>query len=106
MRTLQGRLISRERVVQATNQKVTFYSIGTVKGWFQVTLDKSIDIKKIEVPGLVEIDVTSARVKTNVTEDGRTFENKSVYVVAVRQIESAPEYEAFEAARLDEKLGY
>lgn len=101
---LEGRLISRDRMLKdGSNQVVTFYSINTVKGWKQVRFDKAVNLKKIEVPGLVKIEVTSARVKTDTTEKG-TFTNTSVYAVSCDQVDSLPEFEAYEQSRLEEKL--
>lgn len=102
--TLRGRLISRERLVKETNQKVTFYSINTVKGWLQVTPDKFIDMKKIEVPGLVEIEVTSIKIQETKADDGRVFTNKKAYATRVVNIENDDEFESYEQAQLEAKL--
>ena len=101
---LEGRIIGRERLVKATNQKVTFYSLNTVKGWIQLTIDRSIDMNKIEVPGLVKVLVTSVRNKHVVTDDGREFNNKIAYVAEVVNIDASPEFQDYEQARLEEKL--
>ena len=101
---LEGRIISRERLVRDTNQMVTFYSMNTVKGWLQLTIDKGIDMKKIEVPGLVKVRVTSVKIKTNVLDDGREFKNKVAYVTEIENVETSPEFEDYEQARLEEKL--
>lgn len=101
---LEGRIIGRDRLVKATNQKVTFYSLHTTKGWLQLNVDKGIDMKKIEVPGLVRVNVTSVNIKTNTLEDGREFKNKIAYVTSVENIESSPEFQEYEQRRLEEKI--
>jgi len=100
----QGRLISRERLMPDNKTKVTFYSIHTLKGWAQVTFDKEIDMKKIETPSLVEIDVVSARISSNTATDGTVYQNKRFYANSVEVIESSEEFEAFEQELLEEKI--
>ena len=101
---VKGRLIARERLVKATNQNVTFYSIHTMKGWAQVNFDKKLDMKKIEVPGLVEIEVYSAKIKTTTTAEGQTYTNKIFYANTVENIPSYPEFEEMEQTLLEEKI--
>jgi len=101
---IEGRLIARERLVAATNQNVTFYSIHTTKGWAQVTFDRKIDMKKIEVPGLVKVTVASARIVTNTGEDGTVYKNKRFFATTVENIESSPEFEDYEQKLLEEKI--
>jgi len=101
---VQGRLIVRERLVKETNQMVKFYSIHTLKGWAQVNFDKKVEMKKIEVPGLVEIDVVSARINTNTGDDGTVYKNKRFFATSCKNIESSPEFEEFEHNLLEEKI--
>lgn len=100
---VQGRIIVRERMTKE-NVKVKFYSLGTVKGWYQLSLPRTMDMDKIEVPGLVEVTITGLRSKRNTAEDGTVYENKTAYVSDIKNIESAPEYEAMEQARLDKEF--
>jgi len=102
---VQGRLIGRDRLVTETNKTVTFYSIHTLKGWAQVNFDeKKVDMKKVEVPGLVEIEVVSARISTNTVEDGTTYKNKRFFATSCVNIDSSPEFEAFEQELLEKKV--
>lgn len=101
---VEGRLIARERLLKDTNQTVTFYSIHTTKGWAQVVFDRKIDMKKIEVPGLVRINVVSARVVTHTGEDGTVYKNKKFFANHVENIESSPEFEDYEQKLLEEKI--
>lgn len=105
---LTGRIIVRERLVAETNTMVKFYSIGTTKGWYQAKIDKLVDMKKIEVPGLVKATVTSAKSKTVTTEDGKTYVNKSVYITELSNVDEKDpviqEYLEHEQRRLEEKL--
>lgn len=104
--TMQGRLFSRERLLtDGSNRKVTFYTISTEKGYYQVTPDKKIDMRKIAVPGLVEITVTSARERTNTAADGKVYKNTTVYAVDIKNIDSAPDFEEYEQRKLEDKLG-
>jgi hypothetical protein len=101
---VQGRLISRERLVADTNQMVTFYSIHTVKGWSNVNFTEDVNKKTLITPCLVEANVVSARVRTTTTEDGITYNNKSFLVNECKIIESSPEFEAYEQRLLEEKV--
>ena len=102
--TIRGRKKGRERLVKANNQKVTGYSINTVNGWLQITPDRAIDMKKLEVPGLVEVVITSIKVQENTTEDGRVFTNKKAYATNIKNIDSDIEFEDYEQAALEAKL--
>lgn len=100
---VEGRLIARERLLRDTNQTVTFYYIHTIKGWAQVIFDRKVDMRKIEVPGLVRINVVSARISTQEV-DGTVYKNKKFYANHVENIESSPEFEAYEQKLLEEKI--
>jgi|GEM_PF-5532407 len=101
---VQGRLIARERLVTETNQKVTFYSIHTVKGWANVNFTEDVNKKVLVTPCLVEATVVSARERTNTGEDGIMYTNKSFLVNECHVIETSPAFEAFEQKLLEEKV--
>ncbi|MCK5347027.1 MAG: hypothetical protein KAR20_26640 [Candidatus Heimdallarchaeota archaeon] len=104
MVVVEGRLISRERLVKETNKKVTFYSIHSVKGWAGVSFDDKIDMEKIEVPGLVRIEVISARISTNTDKDGVIYKNKKFFANVIENIETSEEFEAYEQDLLEKKI--
>ena len=101
--TVAGRLISRERLVKATNQKVTFYSLNTTKGWINIRPDKNIDMSKVEVPGLVEVVISSIKVNEVTLDDGRQITNKNAYAVSIKNIEHNDEFLQYEQKALEDK---
>ena len=101
---VEGRLISRDRLVKETNQNVTFYSLHTINGWANVNFTDDVKKKDLVTPCLVRANVVSARTKTTTTEDGITYNNKSFLVNECEVIESSPEFEAYEQALLEEKV--
>lgn len=106
--TIKGRIIVRERLVKATNQKVNFYAVKYLDKkqnikWANVRFDESVKIKDLEVPGLVELQSTSAKVKTT-TVDDNTYENVTIYVTAAKNIAAYPELEDIEAQQTEERI--
>ncbi len=101
---VEGRLISRKNLVKETNKEVTFFSIHTLNGWAAVRFTEDVDTKKIETPGLVRINVYSAKHKTTTAEDGTSYTNKILYANQVENVDSLPEFEEFEQNLLEEKV--
>jgi hypothetical protein len=108
MKKVQGRLIKRSVEVDSQNplddknETVDFYKINTVHGWADVRFAKDVEV--VDCPALVEIEVYSAKLKTSVLEDGTEFINKILYANKVTAIESAPEFEKYEADKLEAKI--
>ena len=105
---IQGRIIVRERLVKATNQKVNFYSVkyldkNKAVRWAQVKFDEAVKIKDLEVPGLVELVTTSAKVKTTVVDDNQ-YTNTTIYVTEAKNIDSCPELEDVEATLTESRI--
>lgn len=101
---VEGRLIARKNLVKESNKEVTFYSIHTLNGWAAVRFTEDVDTKKIETPGLVKINVYSAKHKTTTTEDGTSYTNKILYANTCENVDSLPEFEQFEQNLLEEKV--
>lgn len=101
---IEGRLISRDRLVKETNQNVTFYSVHTKNGWANVNFTDDVNKKNIKTPCLVKANVVSAREKTTTTEDGITYKNKSFLVDSCEMVDSLPEFEKFEQELLEQKV--
>lgn len=101
---VEGRLIARKNLVKESNKEVTFYSIHTLNGWAAVRFTEDVDTKKILTPGLVRINVYSAKHKTTTTEDGTSYTNKILYANTCENVDSLPEFEQFEQDLLEEKV--
>lgn len=101
---IEGRLISRERLVKKTNQNVTFYSIHTVNGWANVNFTEDVNKKKLDTPCLVKANVVSARTKTTTTDEGMTYKNKSFLVDSCEMVDALPEFEKYEQELLEQKV--
>lgn len=103
---VEGRLISRDRLVKATNETVTFFSIHTTNGWANANFTEDVKKKELakQTPCLVKAVVVSARTKTTTTDEGITYNNKSFLINECQVVEALPEFEKYEQDLLEAKV--